>query len=254
MVPGPDPAYVDGGLTACAAAITTAPPVDPALWFAYAAFPGCSSPRLKVVTFGCDFDNTQVAIMWTATRPQATQIFYPDQASWPYTGSGVAVGFFDTLTDQVNEIYVFAGYGYQDAQFCLVPHPDPVIGGSFADDNDPSNLDPIAGYGCLGFGVPGAAACPADHFPGACCVDATCEFICESQCTGAFLGEGVLCDPNPCVTPGACCIDEVCYMLIETDCLAQGGSFVGGDCTEDLCVPIIPTETTTWGQIKNIYR
>jgi hypothetical protein len=51
---------------------------------------------------------------------------------------------------------------------------------------------------------------------------------------------------------GACCIGQECFMYTQTECDAAGGDFVGGECTPQTCV--VPTEVTTWGQIKNAYR
>lgn len=251
----PEPTFVEGGLTVCEEAVTMAPAIDQVLWFAYAAFPTNASPRVKVVSFGCDYDPAMVGILWSVTRPGAIEIFYaPDPLQWPQPGTGVAVAFDQTLTETVNEIYVFAGYGYEGQFFGLVSHPDPNLGGSFADDNVPSEVDMIAGYGSLGFGVPGVPACPPPAVEGACCLpDGRCEFVLEENCAGAFLA-GVLCDPNPCAPAFACCLtDGRCQVLTQEACAAAGGTFNGApDCDPDPC--IIPVDVQTWGSIKNTYR
>ncbi len=48
-----------------------------------------------------------------------------------------------------------AGYNYygNPATFALIPHPEQ--GGYFIDDGKPGQMDPIADYGTLGFGMPG---------------------------------------------------------------------------------------------------
>jgi hypothetical protein len=158
-----DPTFVEGGLAACDSAIVQAPADSTILWHVYAAFPPESSPRLKVVTFGCEFDENSVAVLWSATRPGATEIRYEPSVYWPYTGSGTSIAFEEALTGEVNEIFVFAGYGYEGETFAVVAHPD--HGGTFASDGVPSELDSIVDYGSLGFGSPGSRSCPEVEVP-----------------------------------------------------------------------------------------
>jgi len=254
-----DPIFVDGGLAACDQAIATAPADEPILWYAYAAFPSASSPRLKVITFGCNFDMNYVGILWSATVPGATEITFDGAFGWPYPGSGKTVGFQETLTGTLSEFYTFAGYGPSGYTFDLVPHPDPNLGGSFADDGSPSVLDAITCYGNLGFGTGGAACCPREPLPGACCYpDGHCEFVLEINCGGVFQGEEVECLPETCPQPvtGACCLpDGTCQVLTPDECHAiPQAQYMGDDvpCTPDLCPT--PTERSSWGQIKNNYR
>jgi hypothetical protein len=145
-----EPSFVERTLAACDSAAVLAPSDSTILWCVYAAFPPGASPRLRVVTFGCVFDQDRVGILWYAKRPGAQEIRYEQGNQWPYPGSGIALGFAETLTPAVDEVCCFAGYGLSETSFELVPHPDPVIGGTFADDNVPSQLDSIAGYGSLG--------------------------------------------------------------------------------------------------------
>jgi hypothetical protein len=254
-----DAVYIDGGLTAIGDVVNQAPADIPVMMFAYAAFDaGCGHPRLAAVAFGCNFDIDSTAPLWSATQPGAVEIkFEPDGVLWPYPGSGTSVVFAQALTASVDEVYCFAGYGPEGATWGLVANPD--AGGMFADDGNPSLLDDIAGFGSLGFGVPGTTPVPASHVPGSCCfTDGHCELLCESECTGSFLGEGIPCEPNLCPPPpmGACCLpDQTCEVLTEQGCLDVQGTFLGVDVP---CVPgetcVIPTEKTSWGQIKNIYR
>ncbi len=93
--------------------------------------------------------------------------------------------------------------------------------------------------------------------PGACCfADGTCELVLQSECAGlggAWDG-GETCDPNPCPQPGACCFpDGTCQVLSEEDCLEADGQFNGGPCDPNPC-EVIPTDETSWGQIKSQYR
>jgi hypothetical protein len=163
-VPG-EATFVDGGLAACDSAVVQAPADSTVLWFVYAAFPPEASPRVSVVSFGCQFDADSVGILWSAAPPGSTALRYEPDASnnvfWPYPGTGELLGFASPLTGTLNEIYCFAGYGPQGETFAVVANPDSVQGGTFADDDVPSALDAIVDYGSLGFGVAGTLGCPA---------------------------------------------------------------------------------------------
>jgi hypothetical protein len=83
--------------------------------------------------------------------------------------------------------------------------------------------------------------------PGACCfAEGVCEMMLQTDCEtfgGAFQGEGISCDADPCPlppAPGACCIPgNVCVEVLAADCDLQGGTFhgEGSVCTPDLCLP-----------------
>ncbi len=78
-----------------------------------------------------------------------------------------------------------------------------------------------------------ACAEPVDctRLPGACCVGLDCYLYTEPECAiagGDFLGEGTLCDPNPCAE-GACCFDDgSCLLYTADDCALNGGVYEGG--------------------------
>ena len=257
-----DPTFVDGGLTSCEAAVAQAPEgngASPSLWFAYAAFPGGSAPRMYVISFGVQYD-PGVAVFWGVPPVGSTEI---TAGGWPAPGSGNLLGLPYAYTAQVSEFYTFAGYGYDGSMFALTAHPDPGLGGNFVDDNPAgAQQDPIAGYGTLGFGnTVGVPACPPPLQPGACCFDdGHCEFVLSSACAGNFLGQGIACAPNnPCPVAWACCIPDpavgyVCMILTDAACASHAGSiwYLGLLCQPDPCPT--PTEPTSWGQIKNIYR
>jgi hypothetical protein len=92
---------------------------------------------------------------------------------------------------------------------------------------------------------------------GACChPDGSCEVTPMSLCDDFWM-VSVICFPNPCVPPtGACCFaDGSCQVLTQVECDGQGvyqGDNIG--CTPTLCPVAIPTEQTSWGRVKNIYR
>ncbi|MFB3908617.1 MAG: PPC domain-containing protein [Candidatus Eisenbacteria bacterium] len=108
----------------------------------------------------------------------------------------------------------------------------------------------------------GTTECDPNPCPQACCYeDALCLFLAEAGCTaggGTPMGPGTLCDPNPCPEPvvGACCFaGQVCEPLPEPDCADQGGIYQGDEtaCDPNPCPPT-PTEGTTWGRIKGLFR
>jgi len=97
---------------------------------------------------------------------------------------------------------------------------------------------------------------------GACCFyDGSCSVMSQPDCElqgGIYQGDGTVCDPNPCPPPtGACCLPTGdCIVTTAEACLAQNGVYQGDNfpCDPSLCPPPVPTQRTTWGQVKNTYR
>jgi hypothetical protein len=95
-----------------------------------------------------------------------------------------------------------------------------LVGGAAGAPGPPLNFRFFAGGGS----TPGnftawdnMSIAEAGTVTGACCLsDGTCIITTSDQCQGQFMGEGVLCEPNPC--------------------------------------PPVPVEATSWGTIKNSYR
>ncbi|MEZ4648983.1 MAG: hypothetical protein R3E97_09415 [Candidatus Eisenbacteria bacterium] len=232
------------------------------LWSVYAAFAPTDSPRLSGVTFGVDYDDESVVLLDFS----ACGDFELPTGAWPQPGAGTAVTWSVTQTSPLTHVYAFVGYNYsfygEDVSFDLVPHPSQ--GGFFADDDVPSNLDPIVDYGKLGFGNnPGYLPCPSGPVPGACCLPdcGPCVVMLDEECLqvgGLFMGQGTVCDPNPCDCPpfGACCLsDGSCDLGTEAECMNQGGDWMGEGttCDPDPCPPV-PVLESTWGRIKGTYR
>ena len=148
-------------LAACSLAVVTAPanPSIPTLFYAMAAFPPASSPRLMGITFGIRYDYTRFALL--GEGPCGDVEIHG--RGWPKTGTGTSVAWKKPRTSSLTEVYWFAGYTYtlnDTTQFAVTPHPEQGPEGDFGDDALPSRLDPIAGYGKLGFGMPGYLPCP----------------------------------------------------------------------------------------------
>ena len=96
------------GLTACDSAVVTLPadPGVPKVFWATAAFPDSSSPRMSVITFGVDYDSTKFAIV---EHHQCGDTELP-MTTWPSPGSGTAVAWNTAQTDQLRDVYWFRGY------------------------------------------------------------------------------------------------------------------------------------------------
>lgn len=95
---------------------------------------------------------------------------------------------------------------------------------------------------------------------GACCyIDGVCEMLPAGLCTaarGTYLGADVPCDPYPC--RGACCPgDETCVMGTRAECAVLQGLYLGDGTTcgaqNNIC-KYSPTEETSWGRIRALFR
>ena len=149
------------GITDCAKAVDSVPanPSRTTVFYVLAAFAPESSPRLRGLTFGIRYDPKRFGLVGRGSSGDSE---IPG-AHWPNSGSGNAVAWKTAQTAGLLEAYWFAGYAYskQDTtSFTLTAHPDPELGGAFADDAVPAQLDPITAYGRLGFGTAGLAPCP----------------------------------------------------------------------------------------------
>ncbi len=139
----------------CPSVITDLPADSSRTYVIYvlAAIPDTSQARLRGLTFGVTYDSTSLVIV---DHGSCGDEEYPT-ADWPSPNTGTSVVWLGTVIDHLAEVYWFAAHTYGSAptSLALVPHPDPVLGGNFADDSVPAQLESIAGYGQLGFGQPG---------------------------------------------------------------------------------------------------
>jgi len=244
----------------CEHAVTQHNGADYCVWKLYAAFKPCSAPRLKAIDFGVNYnawpgDPTGLVILdhGNCLGDFSNGSYEYPGPGWPNPGSYDDVVFQYTQTTTLVEYYWFAGYAYYNGVgfFALGPGKD---GGVFADDEVPVVLDPIVGYGTLGFNQPGSIVCPSAAAEGACCIGNQCTMTCESDCQGTWMGGS--CDPNPCAPlTGACCINNVCYIMTQADCEKNGGKYLGDNstCEGNPCAPT-PVQTESWGKIKACYR
>lgn len=199
----------------CAEANSRVDGIDPVVLFLLASFPTGVQSRVAGVTFGIEYDVCVIPLGFGACGD-----FELSDPYWPGSGRGTAVVWAEAQTESLFEVYWFAAYSvYGDPQlFSVVPHP--TQGGWFADDSTPSHLDPIMGYGTMGFGTDGNLPCPVGPTAGACCVDdIDCIITTLDDCElegGIYRGDGTTCDPNPCAS--------------------------------------VPTRSGTWGSIKAMFR
>ncbi len=213
------------------------------VWKVYAAFLDGSSPRLKGMTWGVDYNADDLLLTaWGPCigDPNNGAAEFPG-AGWPEPNTGTSLAWEETQTGLLTEVYWFAGYQYGDPSvFQLQPHSDPVLEGMFGDDAIPAVLDPIAGFGSVGFGTDGATACPVDL--GTCCslVDGSCVLLsrveCEAEENRQYMG-GPSCEAFPCAQNAPCCVvttPGVCDVIPVADCLADGNlpGLIGTTCTE----------------------
>ena len=221
-----------------------------------AAFPSLASPRVSAASFGWEYDNNDVVIV--ASGPCGD--FELATANWPASGEGTAIAWNSTQTTTLVYVYWLAAYNYYGNPQLLALTGHPTQGAFFADDDVPSNLDPIVGLGAFGFDTEGVLPCFADG-NGACCFeDCSCEVTIEEVCMdagGEYMGTGTTCDPNPCPCPppGACCLGTECSVLTEYECSDTGGEFLGDDtvCDPNPCT-VVPTIERSWGAVKGTYR
>ncbi len=235
------------------------------VWKVYAAFPVANSPRLKGCGWGVGHPSVGGgAVIIQGNDAPTPAVFFLTTAGWPGDNTFIGMSFTDSVrVDPVNELFWFGGYAYageagEPQMFCIIPH-EGESNRFFLDDAVPQNADPIAGYGCLGFGQAGSTPCPSGVVVGACCfTDGTCTMLEAAACVaagGSFVGGE--CTPGLCpvIVYGACCLNGVCDVVTPAQCAAIGGQYMGDNipCTPGLCPPV-PVESKSWGQIKADYR
>ncbi len=249
-------------LPECDEVVTQIPAASSAAnWAVLAFFPPAGAPRLSGIAFGVGaYDESQIFVTDFGT---CGDVFELSTDGWPAPNSGTAVTWNTPQTAYTTLVYWFAGYEYYGSNltFDLTPHPNQ--GAFFADDSIPSELDPIAALGSLGFNdEPGHSECAGDSIqPGACCFpDCSCVYLLHEECEAAggfWQGEFVPCDPNPCSCAplGACCTGSDCVMRTEAECSDVGGTYHGDGtfCAPDPCPPT-PVLEQSWGGVKARYR
>jgi hypothetical protein len=104
--------------------------------------------------------------------------------------------------------------------------------------------------------MPTGACCAIQGEQGFVCVDGLSAISC-SAAVGTYMGDGtrcgaVLCGPDW----GSCCRpDGTCFICDAHGCEIESGQFQGAGalCDPDPC-HATPTQDTSWGQIRGLYR
>ena len=206
-------------------------------WKVYAAFPAGSSPRLKSVAWQAEFPevgtspNSYVNVTNGDRVPGETSatVFFIGGAGFPTASSGSIGQSFPpgARTTLVTPLFMFWGWGYGATPTNPTWSLGPKTGDdNFGDDNIPANTDQIAGYGSLGFGVPGHVPCPVlPQIMGGCCNPSTgaCAPSLPLDCQAPSVWQWQTCNPNPCPQPtGACCNAAAgmpsCVIATPADC------------------------------------
>jgi hypothetical protein len=177
-----------------------------------------NTPNFNTVTFGLgafSMAESYVAVTGSCVAG-ALEV---STSGWPGPGEGTAVSWApDCLYGYMEPVYFFGVYQYVLGPIPLGAHP--VQGANVVDCSADPQTDDFVGLGVMEGTNP---TCPGGTQP----------------------------------EPGACCFGPLCVMLLETECADQGGDWYGGDCgpnNEPCPQEPTPTQETTWGSIKNIYR
>jgi hypothetical protein len=248
----------------------------PVIWKVYAVFPPANSPHLKALGWailGSQVNGGGIIISHNAPADSVfaipnsfpnvpTALAGPLDVGMSHVASVPSSPFGGYWKNSVNELWWFDGYAYAGAagepqKFSVVANSNPA-NQIFSDEQIPSNADPIAGYGYLGFGQPGHTFCPTGEIVGACCfTDGTCQTLTALACQnllGSF--NGGTCSPTLCpvIKYGACCVGPVCNVVTAAACTNAGGTYYGDDTACEPYPCATPTERTSWGHIKSSYR
>lgn len=158
-----DVSYCDAsGLAICEEADIRTESLEPMVVSALAAFPGDNMPEVLGLSFGIDFESSNLEVVSFGHCADGEGATTP---GWPGPGEGTAVQWQQVQTDQLLEFYWFAVDRSGDEPSILYLRPHPVIGGQFLGPPPTDPLDPIVDYGALGFGTDGYLPCPDGPVP-----------------------------------------------------------------------------------------
>jgi hypothetical protein len=207
---------------------------DPNVWYVLAAW-GLEDKTWCGTEFGLgDFDVVDGFSMAEGIPCFPSGGLEIPTAGWPGPNEGTAIVTTDIpWSGNYVPVYFFGGYTYgyaTDIEITLDP-PTAFVG--FANCLAPPQtyMIEVDQLGILGVNMDGYVP----EFPGvpegACCVGEDCYFVPEAECItmgGEYLGNGVLCEPNPClILDGACCVGGLCTVVEEAACALLGGEFLG---------------------------
>jgi hypothetical protein len=143
------------GLTSCEQAQFSVNRTDPVVFHALAAFPDGASPSLIGVVFGITYDESVLRVIGHGA---CGDVEYTDPG-WPGANTAGYVGWNVPQTAHLTEFYWFAAYDYSATPTTFRLRSDPEQGGFFLNLVNPTDPDPIADYGALGFFTSGSNPC-----------------------------------------------------------------------------------------------
>jgi hypothetical protein len=225
-----------------------------------AAFPPDASPAVTTIQFGIHHNLPSGLGYFTRWAACGISPLELQDDGWPEPNDcGNLVAYGGPITQSLFPFYWFAAIGVQGGYFGTRTYPT-TNEAKFVDDGNPPVEDGCTLFGTVRWGSAGENACPVMAI-GACCIPgALCQILSEEECTlvgGVYMGNGIPCDPNPCVLPmGACCLSDLsCVVATAIECEQQNGSYQGDDtvCEPNPC-PTTPFRVTTWGQVRASYR
>jgi hypothetical protein len=142
-----------------------------------------------------------------------------------------------------------------DDETCPTPGPDPIS--AYGPDLYFTSANRPGGYGLKDLYI----AIPGPPPTGACCNPDTgeCTITTLANCAYTWLGADVPCNVQTCPPPiprGACCDPQGnCTITTQAECLPPNVWHPEWtSCEPNYCPPPVPTQNTTWGQIKANYR
>jgi hypothetical protein len=238
--------------------LTIGTPETSPVWYVVAAF--LQESQWCGVEFGITYDGVSILGGGLCVPANGLEIQGP---GWPASGTGTSVVTTDVpWVGNFMPVYHFWGYSYYAPGGTFVLGDNMGTPGPVAFANCAQVEFPAVCYGAFGFGdFAGVDCCPELPPPPswACCLyDGSCIFVTEADClveNGVWY-EGQLCEQIVCPAPVPCCFYHDCVMLHADECVAQGGEVFPGapDCTDNPCDDLTPTEPSSWGTIKAIYR
>ncbi len=180
-------------------------------------------------------------------------------ATWPGPNAGTSIVICGSpWSGNMVPVYFFAGYAYSTTVIGVGANPNTGRGGT-GNCIAPPQVWPAATFGAMGLFTDGVFSCPA----AACCIGADCHLVTENECQdlqGVWHPSWPNCDGEPCETGGpqpvVCCIGNSCYLLTPAECFALGGEVHSGwlFCDPNPCEPQTPVRSSSWGQVKWLYR
>jgi hypothetical protein len=275
----------------CASALTRTDKATAAVIWLLASFVPTASPSVAGIYFGLNIeDNVDPSTKFGPCGPSGT-VEAPD-AGWPSNTAGNTVGLGAPVQGTtLFRFYYFKAdefLGTAGPFLCTAANP---TGGyaAFIDENFPPVEARTDRFGCVKwYDDSGSNSCPIAPPSGACCKpDASCQIVfsvaeCQGM-NGVYQGDNTVCD-RPCsaccfwttpterrcvVTTEADCINDLTWdaikVVIDTRTVGADWSGPGNQCAATAgesgtlwwCqnpLDPVPTETTSWGKLKALYR